>query len=113
MAQQLSLFSNSTAQNQRIDQNTCYFRFLLYWGPSDHLWVDVTHWIRLVGPHRSYVEACFDFAIVGTPEKFPEPYYRGSAADLRRLLQDVCQKADAIFTTLLARLRALHEKQLH
>ena len=116
-AQTNHLWYNSTGPGQAVENHTRYFRYITKFRSSDVLWVDVTHWVRLVGPNRStsgdrpYVEACFDYVSFATVEHIPEPYYTGPASDTRRLLSEVRQKADHIFANLLARLRQKHEDQ--
>ena len=90
-------------------------RFLLYFRQSDPIWVDVSHWIRLVGPNRttdgelSYVEACYGYVNYVIDPAVPEPYYTGPATDFRRLENEVRKKAIEIFANLIARLRQKHE----
>jgi len=90
-------------------------RFLLYFRQSDPVWVDVSHWIRLVGPNRttdgelSYVEACCGYKNYMIDPAVPEPYYTGPATDFRRLENEVRKKAIEIFADLIAKLRRKHE----
>jgi predicted RNase H-like HicB family nuclease len=112
MAQQRGLTPLSTNIVQQVDPNTFYFRFGLKLRVEDHLFAQVSHWVRLVGSNLSHVEACFDFVSVEpVPSAFPEPYYQRPAADQRRTIEEVGQKADEIFATLLGNLLEKHERQ--
>ena len=108
LARSNNLFCNSTVPGQ-------IFRFLLQYRQSDPIWVDVSHWIRLVRPNRttdgelSYVEACYDYVNYVILPTVPEPYYTDPATDFRRLEYEVRKKAAEIFADLIARLRQRHE----
>jgi hypothetical protein len=105
--------TNNLAYNMTPPGNIV--RFLLYFRQSDPIWVDVSHWIRLVSPNRStdgelsYVEACYDYVNYAIFPTVPKPYYTGPATDFRRLEYEVRKKAAEIFADLIARLRLQHE----
>jgi serine/threonine protein kinase len=110
LARSNNLFCNSTLPGQ-------IFRFLLKFRESDRIWVDVSHWVRLVGPNRStegklsYVEACYAYVNFVIDQTVPEPYYTGPSTDFRRLEQEVQKKSGEIFADLVARLRQQHERR--
>ncbi len=110
LATNYNLWHNSTVPGQTI-------RFLLQSRQSDRIWVDVSHWIRLVGPNRAtvgelpYVEACYDYVNFVLVQTVPEPYYTGPSKDFQRLKYEVRKKAGEIFADLVARLRQRHEER--
>ncbi len=107
--------TNKLACNMTAPGNI--IRFVLYFRQSDNISVDVSHWIRLVGPNRvtegelPYVEACYDYVNFVILPTVPQPYYSGPATDFRRLEYEVRKKAVEIFADLTAKLRQKHEKR--
>jgi hypothetical protein len=94
------------------DSNSVSFKYTLQLEHADYLPVTVGHYVRLLEPNGSYVEASFRFSDEPIPLTFPEPYYRGPAADTWRLEKEVIGKAEHIFATALRKLRERHEGKL-
>jgi len=91
--------------------NSAVFDYTLRLAHGGFLSAAVIHYIRLVEPNCSRVEAAFRFSHEPIPLDFAAPYYRGPAADTRRLKKEVTGKADHIFAIALENLVKLHEKQ--
>jgi serine/threonine protein kinase len=112
LAKKRNLHGLSTGMAHQLDANTWYIRFLLKMSPEGDIYADVCHWIRLVDPDSSYIEACFSFDLVNpAPQGSVAPYYREPAADISRLSRQVDEKAKSLFAELLTELRTKLEKR--
>ena len=104
--------SSGRANPYMPDPNSVRFEYKLSYVFGDFLVTTVVHYVRLVAPSKSFVEAAFRFTDGPIPSEFPVPYYQGPATDTRRLKNEVRGKADEIFAEALRHLRERHEQAL-